>query len=221
MNNIKIALIIVVAIFATVSCKKKTAEDVSEIVDVSYPEVTITGPQFVSIPIGGTFSDQGSSGKDAATGELSLQPMSVTNNIDATTPGFYTVAYTYKNKYGYITVGTRFVLVTDISPTQDISGVYLRGSSGTANVTKIATGLYKTDNVGGVPLPASEDFRGTAYFGFTDSTTVELPVQNSPELGPVGARAGLYKSDSVSTTLSWIMTNGPFNTTVTRLFVKQ
>ena len=140
---------IALALFTVAIGCKKRIENVSEVVTASYPDVTVNGPQFVSIPVGGTFVDAGSSAEDMVTGETSLQPISVTNDIDPTTPGFYTVQYTYKNMYGYISTATRFVLVTDISDTVDYSGLYLRtANNAPMNVNKVATGLYSSDNVG-------------------------------------------------------------------------
>ena len=85
MNKIKISMIAIAMLFVAVGCKKKI-EDVSSVVTASYPEIVINGSQFVSMPVGGTFVDAGSTAYDSLTKEYSLQPISVTNDIDPTTP---------------------------------------------------------------------------------------------------------------------------------------
>ncbi len=209
MNKIKISLLALALFMVAIGCKKKI-EDVSEVVVASYPNITIIGPQFVSIPVGGTFVDQGSSANDVQTGETNLQAISVTNDIDPTTPGFYTVQYTYKNKYGYTSTGTRFVLVTDISDTVNYSGLYLRTTnSAPMNVAKVATGLYSTDNVGGVPLPSP--FAITVYFGQIDDSTLVVPAQptSAGEMFCVNSKVRATASD---TTISWAVRNASFGT---------
>ena len=209
MNKIKISLLALALFMVAIGCKKKI-EDVSEVVVASYPNITIIGPQFVSIPVGGTFVDQGSSANDVQTGETNLQAISVTNDIDPTTPGFYTVQYTYKNKYGYTSTGTRFVLVTDISDTVNYSGLYLRtANSAPMNVAKVATGLYSTDNVGGVPLPSP--FAITVYFGQIDDSTLVVPAQptSAGEMFCVNSKVRASASD---TTISWAVRNASFGT---------
>ncbi|GBL35859.1 hypothetical protein EMGBS15_14540 [Filimonas sp.] len=209
MNKIKISLLALALFTAAVGCKKKI-ENVSEVVTASYPDITVIGAQFVSIPVGGTFTDAGSSANDTVTGETSLQPISVTNDIDPTTPGFYTVQYKYKNKYGYTNTATRFVLVTDISDTVDYAGLYLRSTnSAPMNVTKVATGLYRTDNVGGVPLPSS--FAITAYFGQINDSTLVVPAQPTAagELYCVNSKVIPSASDTL---ITWAVRNASFGT---------
>lgn len=211
MNKIKISLIAIAMLVSAVGCKKKI-EDVSEVITASYPVITINGPQFVSLPVGGSFVDQGSTAVDSISGEYSLQPISVTNDIDPTTPGFYTVQYNYKNKYGYTSNATRFVLVTDVSNTIDYSGLYLRTSnSAPANFTKIAAGLYKTDNVGGVLLPSA--FAITAYFGQIDDSTIVVPVQPT-DAGDLYCSNTKLTVSASDTTFAWIVRNASFGTAV-------
>ena len=209
---------IALALFTVAIGCKKRIENVSEVVTASYPDVTVNGPQFVSIPVGGTFVDAGSSAEDMVTGETSLQPISVTNDIDPTTPGFYTVQYTYKNMYGYISTATRFVLVTDISDTVDYSGLYLRtANNAPMNVNKVATGLYSSDNVGGVPLPSA--FAITVYFGQIDDSTLVVPAQPTAagELYCVNAKVTASPSDTL---IAWAVRNASFGTAL-RTFSRQ
>jgi Domain of unknown function (DUF5011) len=206
MNKIKITLIAVAMIAVSIGCKKKI-EDVSEVVTASYPNITINGQQFVSIPVGGTFTDLGSTANDTVTGETSLTPLSVTNDIDPSTPGFYTVQYTYKNKYGYKNTATRFVLVTDISDTIDYSGIYKRTTNNSPmDVVKVAAGLYSTDNVGGAPTLMIK-----AYFGQIDDSTLVVPVQPTAAGALYCVNSKLLASAS-DTIITWAVRNASFGT---------
>ncbi len=206
-----------VALLAFAACQKKTPGSVSRVVTASYPVITINGPQFVSMPVGGSFADQGATAVDTILGET-LEPIEVTNDIDPQTPGFYTVQYSFKNSNGYTSVGTRFVLVTNIDSSLDYTGVYRRTTnSAPMNVDKVATGLYKTDNVGGVPLPSP--FAITVYFGQIDDSTLVVPVQPTAAGDMYCSNSYLRANAGVDTSISWIVRNASFGTAV-RKFVK-
>src|ERR1035437_7169581 len=114
----KITLLVIVTATLFVACKKKTS-DVSTVVKVTYPTITLKGNAFVSTPIGtGSYTDPGATGKDDLTGATSsLTP--IVNTVDLTTSGFYTVVYQMKNGNGFITKATRLVLVTGVSASDD------------------------------------------------------------------------------------------------------
>jgi hypothetical protein len=207
MNKIKIS-ILALGLLLAFGCKKEV-ENVSEVVTASYPIVTINGSQFVSMPVGGNFSDAGATAVDTVTNE-NLTPISVTNDIDPTTPGFYTVQYTFKNKYGYTNTGTRFVLVTNVSDTLDYSGVYNRTTNNSPmNVMKVAAGLYSTDNVGGVLLPSA--FAIKAYFGQIDDTTLVVPSQPTAAGDLYCVNSFIYP-DASDTIITWAVRNASFGT---------
>ncbi|HNB82790.1 MAG TPA: DUF5011 domain-containing protein [Chitinophagaceae bacterium] len=208
MNKIKISLLAMAALFA-VACHKKT-KNVSMTVTASYPVITINGSQFMSIPVGGSFTDAGATAVDTVLNET-LSPISVTNDIDPTTPGFYTVQYTFKNSNGYVNTAARFVLVTNISDTLDYSGVYRRTSNNAPmNVAKVAAGLYSTDNVGGVALPSS--FAIKAYFGQIDDTTLVVPLQPTTAGDMYCVNSFIYADVTADTTITWAVRNASFGT---------
>jgi len=212
-------LIVLAAVLMTVaiSCKKKTPGLVSRIVTASYPVITIKGDQFVSIPVGGAFTDEGSSATDTVLNETP-ELIEVTNDIDNSTPGFYTVQYTYKNSNGYVSTATRFVLVTDIDAGLDYSGEYRRTTNNSPmNVSKVATGLYKTDNVGGVPLPSA--YAITVYFGQIDDSTLVVPSQPTAAGDMYCVNSFIYPS-ATDTTITWAVRNASFGLQQ-RFFVKQ
>lgn len=207
MNKIKISLLALTLLFSF-SCKRKI-ENVSEVITASYPIITINGAQFVSIPVGGTFVDAGATAVDTVLNE-NLTAISITNDIDASTPGFYTVQYTFKNSNGYMSTGTRFVLVTDVSDTLDYSGLYLRtANNAPMNVAKVAPGLYSTDNVGGVPLPSA--FAITVYFGQIDDSTLVVPNQPTTA-GDMYCVNSFVKATASDTIITWAVRNASFGT---------
>jgi hypothetical protein len=208
----------VIALFAFSACQKKTTGSISSLVTASYPVITINGAQFVSMPVGGSFTDQGATAVDTILGET-LQPTNVSNDIDPQTPGFYTVQYSFKNSNGYTSVGTRFVLVTDIDSALDYTGIYRRTNNNVPmNVEKVARGLYRTDNVGGVPTPSP--FAITVYFGQIDDSTLVVPAQPTEAAGEMYCSNSFIRANAgVDTSISWIVRN-PFFGTAVRKFVK-
>lgn len=213
----KLIIPIILAGFLFTACKKET-KDVSNVVTVSYPTIMLNGAQIISQPIGtGAYTDPGAIGTDDLTGATtSLTP--VINDVDLTTPGFYAVKYTTKNSNGYITSSTRLVLVTPVDSTVDLSGTYARTSNGqTVTVTKRGTGLYTTDNVGGVA--GSPGYIFDIYFGQVSDTTIEVPPQANPLGGDVYCIGGTLNTNS-PITYSYIVKGSGFGTS-RRTFVHQ
>ncbi|MBL7764779.1 MAG: DUF5011 domain-containing protein [Chitinophagaceae bacterium] len=220
MKRIIIILLAAIPALTYTSCKLKyTTDNITEkIVEPHYPTITLKGDQFISIPVSatGTYTDAGAQGLDDNDGKIyDLIPESA--EVDLTTAGFYTVIYSFKNTDGYGSTATRFILVTGVDSATDYTGEYRRTSNNSPmNVEKVATGLYKTDNVGGVLLPSA--FALTAYFGLIDDSTIVVPEQ------PTDAGI-LYCSNSflrtmtdttggatTDTTISWIVRNPSFGT---------
>jgi Domain of unknown function (DUF5011) len=222
MKKLIILILAIAPVLYFSACKKKyTTDSVTEkTVKPHYPTITLNGPQFISVPVGaGTYSDQGASGLDDntnLTSGLTPEPYSV----DLTTPGFYTVIYKFKNSDGYAADMTRFILVTDVSNTLDYSGEYVRTTGTPTNITKVAKGLYKTDNVGGVgangvPNPA---FLDDVYFGQIDDTTLVFPEQPTI-FGTLYCVNSFIYAGASDTTLKYAVRNSAFGTQV-RTFIK-
>ncbi len=214
----KIVIASVLAVFAVAGCKKKV-DNVSSVVTVSYPTVTITGSQFVSIPVGGAFTPPSATAYDSFYKE---KPTVVKDlgTLDNTTPGLYTVTYSAKNHYGFTGTAIVYVAVTNVSDTLDLSGYYFRlgDPNRVAFVTKLATGLFMTSNVGGVdtgniatgPVVA-------AVFAVPSLSTLTFGSQLTAD-GPLSSF-----SESISyspTTLMYGISEASFGTQV-RTFVKQ
>lgn len=194
------------------ACKKET-RDVSKVVNVSYPVITLNGAPIISQSVGiGSYVDAGATGTDDVTG-LSSSLTPVSNNVDLTSPGFYGVKYTMKNSNGYITSATRLILVTPVDPAVDLSGTYARTSNGkTVTITKKGTGLYTTDNVGGVAGNLLYVF--DVYFGQTSNSTIEVPSQPNHLGGDVYCNNTTLSISPADTSFSWIVRGSGFGTSV-------
>lgn len=212
----KLIYIALIAGISVVSCKKDP-DPVSKVVAVSYPTITLNGNAIVSTGIGsGAYTDPGATGLDDVTGQTStLSPVS--NNVDLTTPGFYSVKYSMKNSNGYISESTRLVLVTSADPATDISGPYHRVSNGQdVTFTKQGTGLYTTDNVGGVP--GSPAYVFDVYFGMVDNNataaSIQVPSQPNALGGDVYCDVTDFQMDAADTAISWVVRGAGFGTAV-------
>ncbi|MGN6566859.1 MAG: hypothetical protein ACTHJ0_02840 [Flavipsychrobacter sp.] len=206
-----ILLIFSAAILTSVGCKKKS-DNVSKVVNVSYPTITYSGGQFFSIPVGGTVPTVSASAYDSALG----QSINVTQSgtVDNTTPGLYILQANARNSNGYTTVGAIYIAVTNISPTIDLSGNYVRPATSDSSivVTKMANGLYQSNDIGGAPsLPI------VAYFAQIDDSTIVGPDQPTAA-GTLSISNGTV-SYSPDTTLMYHVVNASFGTAL-RTFVK-
>jgi hypothetical protein len=227
MKKIIISIIAISSLFA--ACTKEV-QNVSTVVTVVYPVITLKGAQVVSTGIGtGTYSDPGATSYDALTGTTkNLSPIS--NNVDLTTPGFYSVQYSDTNGDGFYSGAIRLILVTGVSPTVDLSGTYARQSNGqTVTVTKQGTGLYTTSNVGGVASSnaAYLTFLFPIYFGQISDTTIAIPVQPCPLGGTIycdgGSASAPYGALSLTPpiTYSYVVEDASSFGTAVRVFVHQ
>lgn len=171
-----IGCIIAIAILA-ISCRKK--EEEMKVVRV--PSIALIDEAVYSSPArtdGALYKDPGVRMVD----EMGVESISTTpteSGVDLATPGFYAVKYKIKTQYGYDLSASRLVLITNVDPAVDLSGVYTRTQTGQeVNITKVGTGLYKTDNVGGVP--DAPEYIYDIYFGYPNDSTVVLPSQYNP-----------------------------------------
>jgi hypothetical protein len=208
----KSLLILMLGAVVLTSCDKNP-DPVSKVVTVSYPTITLNGDQIVSTVVGtGAYADPGATGTDDVTGATStLSP--VLNNVDLTSPGFYSVKYSMKNSNGYITESTRLVLVTSVDPAVDLSGPYHRVSNNQGvTVTKRGTGLYTTDNVGGVANNPAFIF--DVYMGQVDDANLVVPTQPSALGGDIYCDNTTLDISPADTSYSYIVRGSGFGTAV-------
>jgi hypothetical protein len=135
------------------SCEKwYNSADVSHV--SSLPQFVLDGGDFISMvkQDSGEFEDPGAS---AWVDSAEVDVYYLSNHVDVTVPGVYTVVYYAENGEGFSSTTKRIVAVTNT----DVSGNDLTGTyTGTnwdkveASVKKIDTaGLYKMDDVLGFP----------------------------------------------------------------------
>lgn len=195
---------------------KKDKDPVSQLEVASYPAISFTGSAFYSIPVGGSLPEISATASDSVTGESGL-PVSIVgqDELDNTTPGLYIIQAEAKNKYGFISQENIYVAVTDISDDIDLSGEYIRtANSEPANITKLARGLYKTDDIGGA---ASLEI--TAYMVHVDENTLVIPPQPS-EVGTISAKDIVLSLTPPDTTITYKVIN-PYFGSGDRTFIKQ
>lgn len=201
---------------AFTACKKKD-NTVSTLVTYSTPTIVVSGAQYYSIPVGGALPTISASSYDSFYKE-SYPVVVDQSTLDNTAPGLYVVNITAKNKYGMKGSAGIYVAVTDVNPTLNLAGSYLRLSNlQPVTVTKRANGLYEIDNVGGVVPPSSAIV--PALFVQVDDSTMSFPLQSTSQGDIYGVSASINMADS--TFRYKIGGTGPFNPNAVRVFQKQ
>jgi hypothetical protein len=124
---------------------KKYNEYPSHVAQVSFPTVTLNGPQFMTINRGGTFTDPGATWKDTVTGESGTLTMTINTSKDSA----YFLVYTATNKNGFQNQVTVFrgVGVTNYNGPIDISGNYADNAGGTDSIQMVSRALFFHPNV--------------------------------------------------------------------------
>lgn len=208
-NKMKILAAVVISTTIIFTACKKKDDKVSETVKVTYPIITLKGNKYVSIPVGGAFSDPGATMFDEFTG-LTTDIAPTQSDVDNATPGMYPIIYEGSNKYGFKAQEVRWVAVTNISSNEDIGGLYKRTTNGQdVNVTKVATGIYKIDNVGGVA--GSADYVYDMYFVQLSDTSLHFPAQPGP-FGTTYTKNEKITKNSSDTLIEWTVMGAGFAT---------
>lgn len=200
------------------SCEDETAGVTTRIVTPTYPNIVFSGEQVISTNVGsGAFTDPGAAAFDSITSTSTpLQPVS--NDVDLTSPGFYSVQYEAENVYGYRSNAARLVLVTPVPAADDISGTYERiPNRQPVTLTKVGTGLYVIDNIGGVP--GSPEYVFPVYVGLPGEAMMEAPPQFNPLGGTVSITDGQVERTGGTITFSYRVLGSGFGT-APRTFVK-
>jgi hypothetical protein len=168
-------------LLAATSCKKYPDSSTVVVVTPSYPTVTINGPIYYSIPVNAAAPSVSASAYDSLLKESYPVAMDA-STLNSSLPGLYVVSIKATNKYGYSSSANVYVAVTNVSASTNLAGTYKRtANSELVHVTKLANGLYETDDVGGVPAASAFDI--PAVFVHIDDTTIQVPKQFIPDLG--------------------------------------
>ncbi|GAA4463899.1 hypothetical protein GCM10023093_13240 [Nemorincola caseinilytica] len=211
----KIFAISVLAALAIAGCKKKQGS-VSELHNYSTPTITLADGYYYSIPVNGLLPVIPATAYDSFYHADAVVVFDQ-SMLDVTKPGVYPVIATARNQYGMGNSDTLYVAVTDIDPTIDLAGTYLRVSTDdTVKVTRLANGLYRTSDVAGNG-PADVTHVVPAMFVQTSTTSLVMPVQES-KFGTFYATNGVV-SMTPDVTYQYILHNNAF-APVTRTFRK-
>ena len=134
--------------------------------DTTPPVITLLGDATVSIPVGTSYTDAGATATDAVDGDITSKIV-VTDPVDTTTPGTYTVTYTVSDSAGNAaTPVTRTVTVVAPIPVPTETVLIRDGSTviyqGTVNLP--ATGIVSiTDDTGTTHSVNADSFLGLLY----------------------------------------------------------
>jgi hypothetical protein len=205
-------ILISLCIVSLVSCRKRN-DDASTVHDTSYPTITFTGQRYVSIPIGGTVPTISASAYDSVLNETCSVEQSE-SVIDVNTPGLYLQEFASRNSLGFRSTAVAYIAVTNVSPDIHLEGEYMRlENDAPVTVTRMANGLYQTNDVGGAPT-----LMVTAYFVHINDSTIDVPYQPT-SAGTLGCTdAKLYLTPD--TMYEYKVDNGSFGTSL-RHFQKQ
>jgi hypothetical protein len=187
-NKLWILFLLVTALFA---CNKDTFTNTADQVGISkvtyYVVLTLKGAPIESVVEGDTYTDPGVDAK--ANGET--VEYTTTGSVDVNTPGLYTLNYSSVNKDGFASSVSRTVVVITAheTPGTDISGSYdyVGSSTYTSTITKVAEGVYTTDNFwsGGTIIPGT--------FVCLNGTNIIFPDQ-ATAYGELTASSGTLSS---------------------------
>ncbi len=204
-----LAIILLLSIAAT-SCKKK--HDTVSVVK-TVPTVTIVGDQFISLHVGDPYTEAGATFVGENGQAVNITPDSGAT-VDVSTPGLYVLPYTRTTESQFDAGAYRYVVVTDIDNSYDLSGDYLREATGVVTeVDKLARGLYVSSNFGGsASLPI------TVYFAQLDDTTLVAPDQ--PTTDGITSAEDFTITYGADTSMSYRVISASFGTGI-RTFVKQ
>ncbi len=212
----KVFIFAALVALAVTGCKKKQ-NDVSTEVSVSYPTITFAGGNvYFSIPIGGSLPSISATAFDTFYNERDSVLLDK-STLDNSTAGLYIVTASAKNKYGMTAYASVYVAVTNVNPLFNLGGNYIRtANNDTVHVTRLANGLYVTDNVAGTTNTA---YIVPSYFVQLDDTTIILPEQQTPQGSLYGISAACHMSPLDTTYQYAIQGNPNFGTSV-RTFLK-
>lgn len=160
---------IIIAVFAFLftSCEKEDTGGVSK--ETTYASFTMEGDEFMSIIVGGSYTEPGVTAKE---GDTDLE-VKISGTVDPTKVGAYDLVYSAVNKDGFPGSVTRKVIVLPSADNADISGKYKYATSAVvATIVKLAPGFYSVDNVWG-----PNDIG--AYIITSDGENLLLPLRNT------------------------------------------
>lgn len=209
-----------IAFFVVIAaCNKEKINNTDQKVGISrvtfFPTVTLTGDEYVAVPIGETYTDPGVSALENGA-EIAV---TTTGSVATQTPGVYTLVYSAVNKDGFSSSVTRTVAVYETAEdaiTNDFSGDYARTSNGVISTwTKIAPGVYKVLNPGGAPGATL-----TVIAFNPEGKTVFIPEQTASDGSLTSSAEETPYSTTEPAQYAWKIVNSGYGPAL-RTFIKQ
>lgn len=200
------------------ACNKDDIHNTEDKVGISrvtrFPVLTLNGDRYMTIEVGGTFTDPGIT---ATEGGADI-PYTTEGSVNTGEVGVYDITYSAVNKDGFPASLTRTVVVysTESSAAgNDLSGTYVRSLNGVESVwTKIAPGVYTVQNPGGAP-----GVNLTVVVFNRTGNTIHMPEQTISD-GTAMSSAQEDYSAGPPATYTWQILNPGYGTAL-RTFVKQ
>ncbi len=200
-----------------VACNKDEIHNTEDQVGISrvthFPVLTLNGDRYMTIEVGGTFTDPGI----IATEGGAPIPYTTDGSVNAGEVGVYDLTYTAVNKDGFPASLTRTVVIysTESSAAaNDLSGTYIRTNGVPSTWTKIAPGVYTVLNPGG----ATGVNLTVVAFNQTGNT-IHIPDQTIGDGSTMTSAQEVY-SPGPPATYTWQILNSGYGTQL-RTFVKQ
>lgn len=207
MSKNKTIILLVALITLTLgACEKDDTAHVSKVFTV--PVITLNGEKAVSIPVGGSYTDEGAKYIGENGEETTLQATST--NINTAQPGLYVMRYQKISESGiYETEAERVVVVTSVNNPVDYSGTYVRPATGVSiNITKVSNGLYRVQNPGGFGgAPGT-----VIYFAEIAPNTFIAPLQLTVEGEMEVTEINFILDDGVPVGATWRVRNAGYGT---------
>ena len=174
----KYVLIFSILTLIVCSCNKDVTHNTADHVGIStvthYVTLQLNGDDVMSVVKGETFTDPGVTATENGT----TSTYRTSGTVDVNTVGIYVLTYTAVNKDGFSSSATRTVVVIPAHENAgvDVSGsyAYVGSSVYTATISKVAEGVYYTDNCW------SGSFIIPCYFICIDGANLIMPPQSTP-----------------------------------------
>jgi hypothetical protein len=183
----KILLIAVLFSIAIASCIKKDATT-STVVTASYPTISFLNGQYFSVNLNAPYPTVTISATDSFYNPCDT--VVIDSAIHTNAAGLYVGTASAKNAKGFISYANFYVAVTNVSPQMNLAGNWYPSSgfvildSGAAKITKLANGLYMTNNIGAVNIYTADSLMVSGIFAVTDLTTIVFPANNTNYVSP-------------------------------------
>jgi hypothetical protein len=200
-----------------VACNKDEIHNTEDQVGISkvthFPVLTLNGDRYMTIEVGGTFTDPGII---ATEGGADI-PYTTDGSVNTGEVGVYDLTYSAVNKDGFPASLTRTVVIYSTESSgaaNDLSGTYIRTNGVPSTWTKIAPGVYTVLNPGG----ATGVNLTVVAFNQTGNT-IHIPDQTISDGSTMTSAQEVY-SPGPPATYTWQILNSGYGTQL-RTFVKQ